>query len=152
MSGRIVVGIDGSDEAQSALRWAYAEAQRRGSATLDVVMVWQAPYALYLPAEGASRDLMEVELRRELDNCIAREGLVANADDDAGPRVVPIVVEGKIAPTLLDRAKDADLLAIGAHGHGQFTGMLLGSVSLHCVCGAPCPVAVIRPTSSASPR
>ena len=29
-------------------------------------------------------------------------------------------------------------------GHSAFTGMLLGSVSIHCVTGAFCPVTVIR--------
>jgi len=36
------------------------------------------------------------------------------------------------------------LLVVGHHGHGTFTGMLLGSVSIHCVTGAHCPVVVIR--------
>jgi nucleotide-binding universal stress UspA family protein len=39
-------------------------------------------------------------------------------------------------------------LVIGARGHGQFAGMLISSVSLHCVCRAPCPVVVIRPGDS----
>jgi nucleotide-binding universal stress UspA family protein len=117
---------------------------------LEVVMVWQPPYAVYLPAEGAHRDLMEEELRRELDNCIAREGLAAERGDESSPKVVPLVLEGKIAPTLLDHAKDAELLVLGARGHGQFSGMLLGSVSLHCVCRPPCPVVVIRLTEPAS--
>ena len=32
----------------------------------------------------------------------------------------------------------------GSHGHGAFTGMLVGSVSIHCVTNAFCPVVVVR--------
>src|SRR4029453_19365406 len=42
MSGRIVVGVDGSDGAQRALEWAVEEARLR-SAALVVVYGWQVP-------------------------------------------------------------------------------------------------------------
>ena len=38
----------------------------------------------------------------------------------------------------------ADLLVVGSHGHGRFSGMLMGSVSTHCVEHASCPVVVVR--------
>ena len=41
-------------------------------------------------------------------------------------------------------SKEADLLVVGGSGHSAFTGMLLGSVSIHCVTSAFCPVTVIR--------
>jgi len=45
---------------------------------------------------------------------------------------------------LLDAARGADLLVVGSHGRSGFAGMLLGSVSQHCVQHAPCPVVIIR--------
>jgi nucleotide-binding universal stress UspA family protein len=33
---------------------------------------------------------------------------------------------------------------VGSRGHGAWTGMLVGSVSIHCVTGAFCPVVVVR--------
>ena len=45
---RIVVGIDGSDNARSALKWAYAEASLR-KAILQPVMVWSYPYYVMPP-------------------------------------------------------------------------------------------------------
>lgn len=39
---------------------------------------------------------------------------------------------------------EADLLVVGSHGQGAFTGMTLGSVSIHCATHAFCPVVVLR--------
>ena len=46
----------------------------------------------------------------------------------------------------IEASKEADLLVVGSKGHRAFTGMLLGSVSLHCVTGASCPVVVVHGT------
>jgi nucleotide-binding universal stress UspA family protein len=54
------------------------------------------------------------------------------------------VVEQSPAQALLAAAKGAELLVVGSRGHGGFAGMLLGSVSQHCVQHAPCPVLVMR--------
>jgi nucleotide-binding universal stress UspA family protein len=58
--------------------------------------------------------------------------------------VEPAVVHGSPASVLIDASRDADLLVVGTSGHGGFSGMLLGSVSQHCLHHAACPVAVIR--------
>ena len=52
--------------------------------------------------------------------------------------------EGHPAFSLIEQAKDADLLVVGTRGHGGFVGLLLGSVGEHCVTHAPCPVVVVR--------
>ena len=56
----------------------------------------------------------------------------------------PVVVEGHPAPALVDASRGASLLVVGSRGHGEFAGMLLGSVSEHCVTKAHCPVLVLR--------
>lgn len=55
-----------------------------------------------------------------------------------------VVVEGHAAPALIAASEHADLLVVGSRGHGAFAGMLLGSVSQHCVTNAACPVVVVR--------
>jgi len=55
------------------------------------------------------------------------------------------VVEGPPAPTLVEASHRADLLVVGSRGHGEFTGMLIGSVSNHCASHAHCSVVVHRP-------
>jgi nucleotide-binding universal stress UspA family protein len=56
------------------------------------------------------------------------------------------VVEGHPALVLVEVSNGADLLVVGNRGHGGFAGMLLGSVSEHCVTHAHCPVLVMRDT------
>ncbi|MEU3985934.1 universal stress protein [Streptomyces sp. NPDC026672] len=64
----------------------------------------------------------------------------------------PQVVEGHPAAALTEAAKDAELLVVGSRGHGAFTGMLLGSVSHHCVHHATCPVLVVRADTDRTAR
>ena len=54
------------------------------------------------------------------------------------------VVQGHPAQVLDERSDHAELLVLGCRGHGDLTGMILGSVSEYCVVHARCPVLVIR--------
>ena len=54
---------------------------------------------------------------------------------------------GHPAEVLIDESADADLLVVGHRGHGGFAGMHIGSVSIHCVNAAHCPVTVVRSKS-----
>jgi len=138
----IVVGVDGPHSVP-ALRWAAAQAQL-ADASLEVVTAWMWPTVWgreptwppgWDPDEQARRQLAE---------------LVESALGPApGPEVRRVVVEGHAAPVLVAAAGHADLLVVGGHGHGAFAGMFLGSVSMHCVAQAPCPVVVVHDRSQA---
>lgn len=140
MAGRIVVGVDGSDHSRAALRWAAEEARMRGM-TLDVVLAWRPPYSTFVPSfDVPSVDELEGAARATLLDLMKGEGLSEHGD----PMANAIPIEGPPAPSLVEAAIGADLLVVGARGLGAFRGMMLGSVSQHCVTHAPCSVVVIR--------
>jgi nucleotide-binding universal stress UspA family protein len=67
----------------------------------------------------------------------------AQSEDDHPVLVSTRVMEGPAAQVLLDAGRGAELMVLGSRGHGAFAGMLLGSVSQHCVQHATCPTVVI---------
>jgi len=136
---RIVVGIDGSDNARAALQWAVAEARLRG-ATVRAVHAWHVQYASGYPFAA-------VPFEPELFERTARELLDAEVDliDTSGlaQPIEAVLVEGSPASALLAESEDADLLVVGARGHGGFVGLLLGSVSNQVAQHARCPVVIV---------
>jgi nucleotide-binding universal stress UspA family protein len=73
--------------------------------------------------------------------------MVDAAVAEGAPRpasVVPLSVEDAAGAGLIGAASGADLLVVGSRGRGGFAALLVGSVSLHCLHEAPCPVAVVR--------
>ena len=65
-------------------------------------------------------------------------------ESESGVDLTTAVVEGHAAPTLLEESKTASLIVVGSSGHGEFAGMLLGSVSEFLATHSHCPVAIIR--------
>jgi len=136
---RIVVGVDGSPPSHQALRWAAHQAKFTG-ASLQVITCWEFPTPMsWLPPNPSDVDRAKADAGRDLEQTVAEV-----LGDDQGVDIDLTVVEGHAAPVLLEAARGASLLVVGSRGHGEFTGMLLGSVSEHCVTHARCPVVVVR--------
>jgi nucleotide-binding universal stress UspA family protein len=69
---------------------------------------------------------------------------VADAVPEQAAQVRVSAVMGTPAEALLRASTGADLLVVGSRGHGGFSSMLLGSVSMQCALHAPCPVTVVH--------
>ena len=138
---RIVVGVDGSPSSMAALEWAANQAGLTG-ATLEVLMTWEWPtsYGWSIPIPSGYDP--EHDSAKALDKMLKR---VRKGHSDI--TIQSNVMEGHPAPLLVKASDGADLLVVGSRGHGEFSGMLLGSVSEHCVTNAHCPVLVLRDRS-----
>ena len=135
---RIVVGVDGSNQSREALRWALTQAAIAGVA-VDAVIAWHVPSFVYAASISLPSGLdFEEDARRVLDE------VVADVAANSPATINKVVLEGSPAQVLMAEAKGAQLLVVGASGHGAFAGILLGSVSEHLVTHAPCPVVVVR--------
>jgi nucleotide-binding universal stress UspA family protein len=142
----VVVGVDGSTHSVAALHWAARYGEASGAA-VRAVFAWHYPTAAGEPPPGVAPEPVRHQT----------EGLERQHLDDAIAQVYPPEARGEVdaqiayghpAQVLIDMSKEADLLVVGGSGHGAFTGMLVGSVSLHCVTHAFCPVTVVRGTEA----
>jgi nucleotide-binding universal stress UspA family protein len=139
--GRVVVGIDGSSASLEALAWAARQADLTG-ARLEVVAAWDWPTSFGWSVPVPDDFDPESEVRATLDTAVdtvraRRPALTVDAR----------VAHGHPAPVLIEASKGADLLVVGSRGHGEFVGMLIGSVSEYCATTAHCPVLVHRATA-----
>jgi nucleotide-binding universal stress UspA family protein len=139
---RVVVGVDGSERSAAALAAALTEAGPEGSVTAVRAQggtdLWSDQYVNAPPSQRQQQE----NALRGLATTLGE--LLAGTTGDS-PAVQPLAVPGAAGEVLVEQAADADLLVVASRGRGEFRGLLLGSVALHCVVHAPCPVLVFRP-------
>ena len=137
----IAVGVDGSEPATSALRWALGHSEPGD--LIRAVYVWQA-------YQGARHELLSAEelrrLRPQADR-VVREVVDSALAGFDGPvaSVEAVNYFGHPGKWLVDLSGEVDLLVVGSRGQGGFRGLLLGSVSTYVVHHAHCPVVIVRP-------
>jgi nucleotide-binding universal stress UspA family protein len=136
---RIVVGVDESEGAADALRWAEQEADLDGGALIAVMAWGWLDQHHLLETSDWDPEYSRTEAHAALGRYVEM-ALGADALD----RVERKVVAELPATALIEEAREADLLVVGARGLGGFRGLLLGSVSQQCLHRAHAPVAIVR--------
>lgn len=141
---RIVVGVDGSPGSIDALEWAVAEGVLRG-AMVEVVHSFHVPYAGGTAVVPLVLDPAEFQVSAEalLDKAIAQVDATA-----LGGRMRRAAIEGPAALVLVEAARDAAMLVVGARGHGGLAGMLMGSISRQVSEHASVPVVIVPRSGS----
>jgi nucleotide-binding universal stress UspA family protein len=136
---RVLVGLDDSDAAQAALTRAVVLADELGAEVEAVVAVQPQVYWSEVDVVAPLADVQERALARAQDQV---------AQVPAGSRVSVLAAEGPAGAVLAERSAGAALLVVGSRSRSRLPGMLLGSVALHCVVHAQCPVMVVHPESA----
>lgn len=137
---RIVVGVDGSDSARKALKWAVVEAEAWGAeltAVAAVPMATGAGALAWLPA-AVDREQVLIDVRSGLDRAVAEA-----TKGHPGVTVRRHALDGNAAQLMAEFSTAVDLVVVGSRGRGGFSGLLLGSTSQGVLGHAACPVMVV---------
>lgn len=152
----VIVGADGSQSSQAAVKWAAQEAAMRHVPLTVVHVAPSVPVAgstLFWPDGGVPQEILEIQendARR-----VMAEAVTVVQDSVAGgqrPETNSELFYGGPVPTLVDLSKDAQLVVVGCRGRTGRHRRLLGSVSTGLVHHAHCPVAVIHDEAATAPE
>ncbi|WP_019136113.1 universal stress protein [Cellulomonas massiliensis] len=137
---RIVVGVDGSEQAEKALRCAITEAEAWNAsltAVAGVPLGAMTGVLSWLPAAVDHEQVLR-DMEEGLD-VLVDKALVEHPD----LTVRRIVLDGTGAELLTEFSVATDLIVLGSRGRGGFRGLLLGSTSQAVLHHASCPVMVV---------
>ena len=151
--GRIVVGVDGSQHSEAAIKWAVRMARGMGS---EVVAVFAIAPPVYFDGGFLAPVVppqFDEEWRAGMKNEF--EAVWCKSLRDAVVRYRTIMQDGRPASVIAQVADsvNADVIVIGRRGRGGVAELVLGSVSHELVLHSKRPILVIStdpPTQSGS--
>jgi nucleotide-binding universal stress UspA family protein len=133
----VLVGVDGTANSEPALEIAFEEASRR-KAELVALHAW---------SDASSIPALRIngwEAIRESEDAILAVSLAGFAERYPDVPVSRVLVRDNPVRSLIDESEKAQLVVVGSHGRGGFTGMLLGSTSAALLQSVDCPIIVVR--------
>lgn len=139
-AGRVVVGTDGSSLSAPAVRFAFAEAERRGVG-VTAVQAWTRPW---IPGPVPSDDVLDWSGVEAQAHASLTKALEESRSAHPGVEVTEKVVGDRAGTALLELSPGAELLVVGSRGRGRLASAVLGSVSHYLLHHAQCPVALVR--------
>lgn len=132
---RILVGVDGSENALRAVDYAGMLAKGFGSEVTLVLVLTPSDHELM----SGKATYMEKGAKLGGQRLKAAEQLL----ERAGVKFRSEVELGNPAEQLLSLASDHDMVVVGTRGVGPFKGALIGSTSHRLVQGSKVPVLVV---------
>jgi nucleotide-binding universal stress UspA family protein len=126
MTKKILVPIDGSDQARKAIDFA-ANLAKQNDATIHLLHVYKLPIIPEGMGEYVISDRIELQALGDQIISVAQD----EVRKKGGQHIEATVMEGDPAERIIAYAKDhdVDMIVMGSRGLGSFKGLLLGSVS-----------------------
>ncbi|MGC0362671.1 nucleotide-binding universal stress UspA family protein [Rhodococcus sp. 27YEA15] len=137
----VVVAVDGSESASTAVQWAARTAAALGRSLLIVTVVHVPPVYFAEPFIASG---FEDELRSTANSRLESARLLALESVDHELEIATEVHSGTVAEQLIGISARAHILVVGPRGHGELAGLIVGSVTVATVSHALAPVAVVR--------
>jgi len=142
MVKRVLVPVDGSEQAEQACNLVFEEFPDATLVLLHVVNPAEASYGAQASIPSFSEEWYQEEKARA-------EETFADIEADArecGVDVEGVVEVGKPSHVIVDYAEDNDIdhIVMGSHGREGVSRILLGSVAETVMRRSPVPVTVVR--------
>jgi nucleotide-binding universal stress UspA family protein len=136
---RILVAIDGSDDAKAAVAWLNRLPLPADHSVMILTAVLPPIAFIDVDQVKQARDAALDGARRLVEDTVSERRV-------SGSAIRGEVVEGDARDAIVTTARDwgADLIVMGARGLGTVARFFLGSVSLATARHAPCPVLVCK--------
>ena len=141
MISKILVPVDGSENALRALDHALFLAKSTGAAATAIHVI-ERPPTVYVESQKLLDELLEnyrKESTKILDKC-------QEAARRAGVEIKTVIAEGDPASSIVGYAdkEGFDLIVIGSRGLGRLKGAVLGSTSNKVLHGTKCTVMITK--------
>ena len=135
---KILVGYDGSPEAEKALGVALAMAAVMGAKVAVLAVAQPSEPAIAVESQGILDNAHET-----YDESLRR---IADAGSQNGIQVETAIAVGNPADQIIRQAErdNSDLIIVGQRGRSTLAKLVMGSVSELVLQHAPCPVMVTR--------
>jgi len=139
----IVVGYDGSENAEYALSWAMqrAAAEHRALTVLTVNEVAVNPYT------GQPSTVPEDALMLDQARQAARDAVAKVSHEPDKPGVTVNAVTGLAGEELIAASQDADMLVIGSQGRRGFPPLRVSEIATKVAHYSSCPIVIVPPAA-----
>jgi nucleotide-binding universal stress UspA family protein len=139
---RILVPIDGSQQASDALEYVLGEFQDADVTVINVIDPIEAGYTAQATVPGYSEEWFE-QAKASAQELFEEAQATA---DDYGHDLDTATEVGRPTRTIVEYAKDNDIdqIVMGSHGRSGVSRILLGSVAENIVRRSPVPVTIVR--------
>lgn len=134
---KILVPVDFSANADKLIDYAVSFAAQF-SASASFLSVIENPLAYEGIATVEANETVKTSLENKMHKLVDEMGDKCTIGETS-------VVIGDTVDTILDTAKEYDLIIIATHGYRGIEKILMGSVADRVVKNAPCPVLVFNP-------
>jgi nucleotide-binding universal stress UspA family protein len=143
MFGRILLAVDGSEQAKEAVRVA-VDLARKSSGEIFICHVHEKGLVSRETVDLESRDEAR-ELTDAVLDVVRKAGVPARSE-------LRVSGTAGVAKEILEAARefDVDTIVLGSRGLGDLAGLLLGSVAHKVIQLADCPVVVVRQVKAAA--
>ncbi|MEU1205226.1 universal stress protein [Nocardia sp. NPDC005825] len=132
----VLVGVDGTANSVPALELAFEEASLRKTG-VTALHAWTDVSGPDMPIPGW-------ELQEEHEHATFAAEMAGYAERYPDVPIRRILVKDRPVRSLVHESEHAQLVVVGSHGRGGFTGMLLGSTSNALLHSVECPIVITR--------